>query len=98
MMISRSIMAAASLLLISAGGAFAESSSRDAGAGLVSPPPPYPSPAQEAEAPRAKDPYVPGATGRTVVLGDRSSIAGTSDATMEQKSGQFGGVQSGGGR
>ncbi|MFL5255537.1 MAG: hypothetical protein ACJ8AI_22095 [Rhodopila sp.] len=97
MMITRPIMAAAAIVLISAGGAFAGSSGRDAGAGLVSPPPPYPNRTREAEAPRAQNPYVPGATGRAVVPGTQSSIAGASGGTLEQKSGQIQSGQGGGG-
>jgi hypothetical protein len=98
MMITRPIVTAVSIVLISAGGAFAESSGRDAGAGLVAPPSPYPSRTQEAEAPRANNPHVPGATGRTVVPGNRSTAAGDSSGTLEQKSGQVQSGQSGGGR
>jgi hypothetical protein len=36
------------------------------------------------------DPNIPGATGRTIVLGDRSTIAGDALATQMQRTGAYG--------
>ena len=41
--------------------------------------------------PDAKNPNFPGATGRTVVLGDSSTIAGDRAATVIQREGAYGG-------
>ena len=38
----------------------------------------------------ASNPNVPGATGRTIVRGDRSTIAGDADATRIQQEGVYG--------
>jgi hypothetical protein len=88
-MISRSILLAASLLAASTVGVLAQSSHHDAGAagGLLSNPPRYPSPAQEKGVPADENPNVPGATGRAIVRGDRSSEAGDRRATIEQRTG-----------
>jgi hypothetical protein len=40
-----------------------------------------------ADTPRMADPTVPGATGETIVKGDRSSISGDRRATIQQKTG-----------
>ena len=96
-MISRSILLAASLLTASTVGVLAQSTNRDAGGagGLLSNPPQYPSAAQEKGVPADENPHVPGATGRAIVPGDRSSEAGDRRATIEQRTG--GGASDAGG-
>lgn len=96
MLISRSLLTAAAALLICTGGAFAQSSGRTS-SGAVAAPPPYPGKAQEAQVPPAQNPYQPGATGRTVVPGSNSTVAGAGRATYENKAGQVEAGQSGGG-
>jgi hypothetical protein len=49
-----------------------------------------PSDAQAAQQ-SASNPNVPGATGRTIVEGDRSTIAGDAKATRMQQTGAYGG-------
>ncbi len=88
-MISRSTLLAASVLLAATTGAFAQSNNT-AGSGSVSPPPPYPRVDTNA-VPRSENPNVPGATGETIVRGDRSTIAGDARATVEQKTGEVSG-------
>ena len=47
--------------------------------------------------PAANNPKTPGATGRSVVPGDKSTIAGNKAATADTKSGGTGAASSGGG-
>ncbi|MEA2731382.1 MAG: hypothetical protein QOF70_5857 [Acetobacteraceae bacterium] len=46
--------------------------------------------------PADENPSVPGATGETIVRGDRSTISGDRRATIEQKTGGLGGESPGG--
>jgi hypothetical protein len=97
-MISRSMMFAASLLLASTAGVLAQSD-HDAGApgGMTTVPPPYPSRSAEQGVPPSQNPYVPGATGRTIVQGTNSTMADDSRATVEQRTGTVATGQGGGG-
>ena len=87
--ISRSTWFAGLVVLAASTGAFAQSSST-AGNGSISAPPPYPR-ADSAAVPREENPRVPGATGETIVPGDRSSIAGDGRATVQQRTGEVSG-------
>ena len=70
---------AAALLTLPAAGAWAQASSSNTTNGM-------PMNSQSGST-AAENPHVKGATGDTIVKGDRSSIAGDKSATSEQKTG-----------
>jgi len=96
-MIARSMMLGASLLLASTVGVLAQTN-HDAGTpgGMTTAPPPYPNRAAEQGVPASQNPQVPGATGRTIVPGNNSTVAGAGRSTEEQRTGTTATGQGGG--
>src|SRR4051812_1527618 len=96
-MIARSMMLGASLLLASTVGVLAQTD-HDAGTpgGATTVPPPYPSRAAEQGVPASQNPHVPGATGRTIIPGTTSTVAGDSRSTVEERTGTIATGQGGG--
>src|ERR1700712_2202938 len=98
MMISRSMLLTASLLLASTTGVFAQvDHAAGTPGGAISQPPPYPNRASEQGVPAQQNPYVPGATGRTIVPGTNSTIASDSAPTTQERTGTQSTGQGGGG-
>ena len=100
--LSRSLSVAALILSVAATGAYAQSNNPNDSAGsrgslVATPdyPPGYTDPAESpgvlqegaTNVPATQNPNVPGATGATIVRGNRSTISSDRQGTIEQKTG-----------